>query len=395
MPRIEPGALLECGGAGRRHRVAQIGAARQRPDAQPEAARAPHVLDRGRHVRARRFAACLCVFTIGCDEGSTTPVYRTEEAVVHADVALCAPHLAYLDAHIRQAEQILEAESDELVDVTVFDALPVPGCPAGTLGCYRREPDEVRAMWSAVDHEVVHAVGARIAEPLDPFWREGLAEAVSGRRTQAGLESVLDSLDDEPHELSYATAGHFVRWLIETHGVEHMPALARGAPFSDIYEINIEAAAETYESTAPWSYPARDSCDFEAIELDENSATTADVVVACDDATAPDYLFLATHRTMRLDQGGEFELRVDRGIGVFIMACQLDVLVDEPDSDFVGDVLREGSLATGPLPGLPTFFESDVTHALHLEAGAYRFTFQGSEELAPQTMSLEFRRIGE
>lgn len=112
--------------------------------------------------------------------------------------------------------------------------------------------------------------------------------------------------------------------------------------------------------------------------------------MACDEEAAPDFTFVATHRTLELGRAGTYELEVESGIGVFVMACQREPLEVEPSSDFVGDVLSEHAVSA-----FPTFFESGATHSIRLEPGTYRFTFQADEELAPEMIAVELARVGD
>lgn len=314
--------------------------------------------------------------------------YETGEVMVRLDGTLCAAHLDFLDEHVRRLESVLVAESDDLVDITIHGVVPISECGQGFFGCFKR--GEIHTYWWSVDHEVVHAVHAR-AGTTSAFWREGLAEALRGKRTERGDASVLDSIGKPGDELDYATAGHFSRWLIEDYGIDHVPALARGEPFDSIFGVSLEDAAAAYEGSAPWSYPGDPSrCDFAPLGVDGTEMTTTRIVVGCDEETASQYIWPpSANRTLTIDTAGTFELSISPGFGVFVMPCQLDVVEDEPENEYLGDVLIEGVE-----DGFPSYFGSDVpSHSVQLEPAKYLVTLIPDEGIeGPQTVTVGFQR---
>ncbi|MCA9656002.1 MAG: hypothetical protein H6712_02025 [Myxococcales bacterium] len=143
--------------------------------------------------------------------------------------------------YIELVEDFLGAPSDERIEIYLYADSP-PQC---ALVCYTPE-GYIAANWNALDHEVVHAVVARFADPA-PFWNEGIAEVLTKRGTdRCGQVSVTDNVSArESTEVDYATAGHFVRWLVETRGIEPVLDVLEDVPVEQaLGETLGELAAE-------------------------------------------------------------------------------------------------------------------------------------------------------
>lgn len=106
----------------------------------------------------------MLVGIVGCAEEGLPPIrYHTEQAVIGTtfEQAICPSDLAWLDDHIAFVEDILGASSDTPIEIYLYEDFP-PQCALD--GCYTTD-GYVAANWHALDHEVVHAVVDRFADP--------------------------------------------------------------------------------------------------------------------------------------------------------------------------------------------------------------------------------------
>jgi len=260
-------------------------------------------------------------------------------------------------------------------------------CSEGPTGCFN--DGEVHALWEALEHEIVHAASIPVLGTPEPLWLEGIAEALSGR-TYHGPADVasLVGLEDS-REVDYTTAGHFVRWLREEHGIEGVRALAREASFEDAYGMLLHDAIGDYEQNAPWSYPDWNTCLGSPLDATEEDGWVYDIPVECEDpwgsaryGTGPSVL-----RTIDVETAGTFRLVVSGANNVSIVVCQLDALIDDPEVDMAGDIIRESS-------GLrrPTMFAGDEVYEITLEPGRLQLLI--NVEGGDTTVGFELRRTG-
>ena len=183
--------------------------------------------------------------------------YETEKAVIGTefDVELCPEDLARIDRQIRFVEDLLEAHSDEKIEIYLYSTSPPPRCYGGH-SCYDKVRRVIRSTLFDLDHEIVHAVNHRFARLRPLFWVEGVAVALDRRGTFDDDGDVLENFKERSGlRLSYATAGHFVRWLIEAYGTEKLRPLLKGVGFQPLYGISLAEAAARYEVERPCAYP--------------------------------------------------------------------------------------------------------------------------------------------
>lgn len=295
--------------------------------------------------------------------------YETAEARIGTDFdpSLCSHDLAWVDEHIDFLERALDAPSEERVEIYLYKGKP-PQCRG--LGCYTAE-GYVAGDWSSLDHELVHAIVDRFADP-PLFVSEGLAEALSGRGTQRGSATVAESLGmKDPGRLSYYTAGHFMRWLIEEHGgLGEARAFLASNDALGVYGASLEALGREYEVNAPFSFPPWNPCDHTALAVvgEEHWHERIDLTCEHPDATRFGDGWVSLLRRVELS-GGTYELRVEGGRGARLLGCQQTVLYEPPADMAFGDAQSSAEwlqTARGVL------FESGKTHVLELKAGRYR-----------------------
>jgi len=311
----------------------------------------------------------LVALPLGCSEPLPSIRYETDQASIgtNFEQALCGHDLTWVDEHIEFLEDALDARSDDPVRIYLYVGRP-PQCRG--LGCYTE--GYVAGDWSSIDHEIVHAIVARFAHP-PLFSSEGIAEALSGRGTQRAMNAtVADSLlVRDSAKLSYYTAGHFMRWLIEERGdLAAARRLLETGDADGIYGASLEELGEVYETDAPFSYPPLNPCNYTTLARVGEGHWYEEIDLTCEhpDATRFGEGWVTLLRSVELE-GGTYELRVEGGRGARLLGCQEDVLYEPPPEMAFGDTQSSAEwlqTARGVL------FESGKTHVLELEPGRYK-----------------------
>jgi hypothetical protein len=315
--------------------------------------------------------------------------YETEQALIGADfdLELCPEDFARIDRHIAFVEDMLDAQSDEKIEIYLYAGQP-PRCYGG-LSCYDKRRKVVRTHWTDLPHEIVHAVVDRFAEP-STFWNEGIASALDANGTFAGLAAVTQSVHvRNPLDLDYNTAGHFVRWLLEEHDPTLIRPLLEGAAFESLYERPFAEAAATYERERPAAYPPWFPCDYTALPPDEGDWRET-VEVGCDTpgGTRTNGSRYAVLRTVELTPG-RYELQTLGGVGTRLLGCQLDPFEQWPPANFHGDVPSEVE-SSQTHPGV--LFESGPVHEFEItEPGVFKVVMMAREE--DETVEVELRPL--
>jgi hypothetical protein len=340
---------------------------------------------------ARRAVVLYALVTmVACSEPLPEIRYETGQARIGTDFpqALCSNDFVWVDDHITFLEDSLDAPSDELVEIYVYVGGP-PQCRG--IGCYTAE-GYVAGDWSSLDHELVHAIVDRFADP-PLFVNEGIAEALSGRGTQRSMRStVAENLGvQDSGKLSYYTAGHFMRWLIEDRGdLEDMRVFLEGGDALQVYGASLDELGVEYEEDAPFSFPPWDPCNFTPLTRVADGHWYEEVDLTCEhpDATRFGEGWVTLLRSVELD-GGTYELRVEGGKGARLLGCQLEVLYEPPPDMAFGDTQSSAEwlqTARGVL------FESGVTHTLELKAGRYKIDVPSDEDR--EGIEIEIQAIG-
>ncbi len=218
----------------------------------------------------RRFVAGLLVVLAGAgceqDEPDVEALdppdlafdYATEDLTIEADTLRCAGDLQRWQAFADFVESYLGRKLPAPVELYVWDQQDdfggIPHCGLVS-GCLDYESGRVFAVDESVEHELVHAVAA-VFPNRDAFFSEGLAVALSGS-TEFGPYAPVFPVA-RPEDVDYVSAGHFVRWLIETHGIEavidHLESSGSLAQFEQRFGP-LDEVVEAFVSTAPAVYP--------------------------------------------------------------------------------------------------------------------------------------------
>lgn len=332
----------------------------------------------------------LLPITLACSACLDLPPiqYETEKAIIgtNFDVTLCQDDLDRIDQHIVFVEDMLDAASDDKIEIYIYASSP-PRCP-GPEGnsCYDPRRKIIRTHWSVLEHEIVHAIVDRFAQP-PPFWNEGIAVALDGDGSHPGVATVMQSIHvDDAADLDYATAGHFIRWLLEEQDPARIRPILRGAAFEPTYDLPFAEAVALFEQERPYAYPPWFPCSYPALPLDDDGVVWRETVkTTCDfpGGSTSEGGPYSVVRTVELVPG-RYEIETYGGFGTRLVGCHTDVFADEPPPNFHGDIPNEVETHPGVL------FESGSIHELEItEPGLFKVVVMARDE--HETVELELR----
>ncbi len=277
----------------------------------------------------------LCSVLMGCEPAPESDAISVDFIFDDEDAAICAGSEAHVDLYISRLFDFFEATLP--ADFRVPVRVGTNDACTNSSACYK--PDEQVVYMTSLEgfgdrtsgtlrHEITHAVIDRIFGKSAPFFNEGLAEAMS--RTQAwGLLSddaalpVGDMLGQEADQIDYTAAAYFVRFLIDTRGLDRFERIFRaaGGPrendikalFGDIYGESFESMQAEYLSGAPRCQFMLDMCN-PGSEITVDSRFTAVLPISCQNpdfygSSAPDFS-IGTQITLSIAVGGTYRLRV-------------------------------------------------------------------------------------
>lgn len=334
-------------------------------------------------------AVLACVASCGAGESLPPIRYETETTVVGTafEDPLCAGDLAFLDKTVRFAEEMLGVEAETPIEVYLYDVGEVP-CEESPFGCYTPGTGRVTSLWAGVDHELVHAVSTSIKFP-STFWEEGVAEALNGAGTHLYDRMLSSDALTSVERPNYAAAGHFVRWLIETRGMDRLNRAIRQQPLEKIYGQSAEELVADYNETAPWGYPAWAPCPQPEVPQVSDGSWAESLTFSCETelATAKEWYGTSLFRTLALE-AGTYEITLAGGLGALVVGCQMDVLEERPVEMSHGDLMNEAERSQ---TAFGTFLESGKVHEITITDGVYRFAIS-SGVYGPATMDISVRR---
>ncbi|MGH1348923.1 MAG: hypothetical protein ACRBN8_45745 [Nannocystales bacterium] len=231
-----------------------------------------------------RQALCLATATLvaGCEapedeHDERTIRYLTEEVEVATafEEPLCEGDLRWLDIHTQRTEQLLGVEGGRLRTVYAFDedevltaaaessVFEVPGCQRDVQGCYHRDERIALGVPQSLAHELVHSVSNDLDPTFVRFWYEGFADALSEHPTlYLPADLVAESTSDD---VLYAIPAHFIRWLMQSRGIDPVLRVFEGEPFEGVYGMTLAQMEQVYDLEVPDVMPSPFACDDERI----------------------------------------------------------------------------------------------------------------------------------
>lgn len=211
----------------------------------------------------------VLLFVVGCSP-SGVPDYETEyfRFFSVSGTEICQGTLLRFDETAAEADDTLGRTRNTRFDVYLYDegsAELEASCGPGRLGCFKHGSQTVHAAWGAVNHELGHAATAFDGSAYQLF-EEGMAVDFAGRRTRFGDTTLGSNFDPNVKDLDYTTAGHFMRWLRLTYGMETVLRLTRdvdwtSSPYfartkvNEIFGVDFEALEREFYNDAPVYLP--------------------------------------------------------------------------------------------------------------------------------------------
>ncbi len=184
--------------------------------------------------------------------------YTTEDIAVHSDIARCAGDLTRWQGFVEFAQAYLGHSLSEPVELHVWQSEDFDGpryCDNDWGGCFYR-PRTIYTGDRVVEHELVHAITAQLGN-RDSFFDEGLAEALSSATTFGQFAPAFPA--GSSAEVDYASAGHFVRWLLESRGWSqlraHLSEPGGVAEFEAVFGQELEELTQEFFASANPVYP--------------------------------------------------------------------------------------------------------------------------------------------
>jgi hypothetical protein len=332
----------------------------------------------------------LCTGLLACQEPLPPIRYVTDKALIGTDFEeeVCPWQLEAVDNQIRFVEDMLGAPSDEKITIYAYAEDP-PNCDVA--GCYTFDDSGViKTLWAAIDHEVVHAVEDRFVDRPRTFWSEGTAVALEEKGTHEGWSLVMDNINvTHYHDLDYATAGHFVRWLLENEDPTLIRRKLLGEHTTPVYGRSIEDLAAAYEAERPHAYPPWFPCPYPALPEPQPGHWTETIDISCDhpEGTAGENYRRSVVRSVELS-AGRYALETIGGSGTRIVGCQMNIVDEPPPPMANGDVpnqVESAQTAAG------VFFRSGQVHEVSLTDGTYKVVV-ATRELKDE-VTVELHRI--
>ena len=285
------------------------------------------------HAEHVILVAMVCLPAASCDDDAPTSQQYIEFSFENEARSLCAGSAAHLNHYFERAFEFfgIAEPGDFLVPVRVTNEIQCPW-----RACY--QPDDKAVYISDLDmlgdrtgavlrHELTHAIIDRFWGQSAPFLEEGLAESLSqtlDRAMPPPLAPVGDMLGRIPAEVDYTAAAYFVRFLIDTRGLERFKQLFQqslGRSRAEIEALVVSIYGESFQALEAeyLSGPARcqyqlDVCEPEAaIAVEGRFHLTR--AASCDDpefygSAGADDLDIAAQQTIELASGGTYRLQI-------------------------------------------------------------------------------------
>lgn len=368
------------------------------------------------------FAAWI-LGTLGCvpDAGDPfVPKYESERLKIGTSFgdALCRGYLELWERHIDILEETLGASREfawlflyaqDETELITSDCGWDPSTPVS--GCWRSPV--ARAKLEVVPHELVHAWAATVQPRALPSLTEGLAARMDGTVPRRGSAPFTedDLLRERFTSPYYPRAGHFVAWLMATHGADAFMALyaraTRGVTRAEVSDAFAETLGEplddvmrAYETSGRQYYPAMGgaACGQGLVAPWRGEAATWSAEGSCEEGPWIGFVdgLWWQRVTIEVPSAGTYVLDTGRRL------ASLTRCLTEPADE--SELPPLPALATGDwLHGLPSDDLLDVfgygdedwaDEELELEAGTYEVRIERkSREFAPFDDEMSLRRL--
>lgn len=257
---------------------------------------------------------------------------------------LCEGTRAHLQTYIERSFEFFETPIPRGFHVPIYVVDDAP-CPSAA--CYVSSENRVYIedlvgvgfrVAATLRHEVTHAVIDRVWGESAPFFEEGLAESLTWHLSGSWakpppLVPVGDLLDVTAFDLDYTAAARFIRFLIDTRGLEAFKELFQGAGgrskeeimdlVGEVYGESFAALEAEFLSGPPRCTFQVDICDLEVAEP-VGAAWSHSFAASCDDpefygSVGPDSTQIATQRTLEIEVAGTYHLVSDAHL--FLARC--------------------------------------------------------------------------
>ncbi|WP_106393087.1 hypothetical protein [Enhygromyxa salina] len=188
---------------------------------------------------------------------------------------LCAGSVIDQERFVHYVAEELDVELGRRIPVYVFGN--VEGyCPETAAACVTRD-GVVFTSPRAAAHELAHAVSCEWRSGSAPAFSEGLAVSFELEPSESLRDPREFVTAGVAADVDYPGAGHFVRWLIEFHGLAAFRELFLTSPrgggggvldvLEAVYGQDAESLFAEYEASAPHLWvPHRQCADLELLE---------------------------------------------------------------------------------------------------------------------------------
>jgi hypothetical protein len=217
---------------------------------------------------------------------------QTEHLDIYSDGFLCAGMAVEFERHVGFVSSQFGIELRDHIPVYLFEHGPEQ-CREGLSGCVL--PDgAVFTRPHSIHHELGHSAACELRASARPVLAEGVAVMFDPNPETYRMgedERFLELIEQPGSELSYANAGHFVRWLYERDGAEGLAELyARSgdststiAAIEELYGASLEQLESEYFASAPYQWsPFRQCADIPHVQRDDDGVWRHSSIIDCE-----------------------------------------------------------------------------------------------------------------
>jgi hypothetical protein len=256
----------------------------------------------------RVFVLCLLV-PIACAEEATdartcsdpdvprsprpdVPLRRqTEHLDIYSEGFVCAGMAVEFERHIGFVSSQFGIELRNHIPVYLYENRPEQ-CRQGSAGCVAAD-GAVFTTPDVTQRDLGHSVACELRSNAAPAIAMGFAVMFepTPETYRLGESKRFADLIEPAKTLSYANAGHFVRWLYERDGAESLAELygrsgdstSTIAAIEDIYGASLEQLESEYFANAPYQWsPFRQCADIPHVQRDDDGVWRHSSIIDCE-----------------------------------------------------------------------------------------------------------------